>query len=344
MSARGSVCGRELCDRVVVGRGLCRMHYLQEWRAGTVADRPIRTREKHECPSAVAEHVHTHDGCWEKHGCRCGLCVHSRAMEMQRRRNRLRAYGRADQIGGDRVAAAPVRAHIESILAEGVGGERIAEAAGVPRSVILDLRYGRRGKRPASQVRVLSTVLRVHAEPLLALTVDDIERALVPSLGTVRRLRALVAIGWTQTEIADRMHMKVTNFTKLVLGYRPRVTAATAGAADELFRALWSEPRTGGWSDRARQIAVSRSWVGPLGWDDIDTDPEPAVVEVSEQTKGERFLEDVEWLLESGEPVAQITATLGRTAGAISKLAERHGRLDLARPFWTAANREQGAA
>jgi transcriptional regulator with XRE-family HTH domain len=320
------------------------MHYLQEWRAGTVSERAGRSVEKRECPADSAEHTHTHDGCWLEHGCRCAQCIHSRKMATQRRRNRLRAYGQTDQIGGDRVDAAPVRAHIERLLTEGIGGERIAEAAGVPRSVILDLRYGRRGKRPASQVRVLTTVLRAHAEPLLALTVDDIERAIVPSLGTVRRLRALVAIGWTQTEIAERMSMQVTNFTRLILGYRPRVTAATAEAADELFRALWSEPRTGGWNDRARQIAASRSWVGPLGWDDIDNDPEPASIDVSEQTKGERVLEDVEWLLEAGEPVAQITASLGRTAGAISKLAERHGRLDLARPFWTAANREQGAA
>lgn len=344
MSARSALCSHEACDRLVVGRGLCRMHYLQEWRAGTVADRPGRAVQKRECPEVDDAHAHTHDGCWEKHGCRCGLCVHSRRMEMQHRRKRLRAYGRTDQIGGDRVDAGPVRAHVESILAEGIGGERIAEAAGVPRSVILDLRYGRRGKAATSGPRVLTTVLRVHAEPLMALNAADIDRAFLPSQGTVRRLRALVAIGWTQTELSERMGMQVTNFTRLILGYRPRVTAATAEAADDLFRTLWSEPRTGGWADRARRIAVSRSWVGPLGWDDIDADPEPAVVDVSEQTKGERVLEDVEWLLEAGEPVEQILAALGRTAGAISKLAERHGRLDLARSFWTAASREQGAA
>lgn len=341
MTAR--TCDRKGCVGRVVGRGLCRPHYLQEWRAGTITDRAVKADAKRECPANDSEHTHAADGCWASHGCRCASCIHSRKMEMQRRRNRLRAYGRTDQIGGDRVYAAPVRAHVERILSEGIGGERIAEAAGVPRSVILDLRYGRRGRRPAAQARVLTTVLRVHAEVLLALSVSDIDRALLPALGTVRRLRALAAIGWTQTDLADRMGMQVTNFSGLILGYRPRVTAATAAAAAELFRSAWDKPRLGGWSDRARQIAAARRWVGPLGWDDIDTDPEPVVVEVGEQSKGERVLEDVEWLLDAGEPVVQILATLGRTAGAISKLAERHGRLDLARPFYVAASREQGA-
>lgn len=344
MSARGSVCSQLSCDRVVVGRGLCRMHYLQEWRAGTVTERAGRHAEKRECPTDSADHVHTHDGCWQEHGCRCAKCVHSRRMETQRQRNRLRAYGRTDLIGGDRVNAAPVRAHVESLLAEGIGLERIADTAGVPRSVALDLRYGRRGKRPAAQLRVLTTVLRVHAEPLLAVKIDDIERPILSARGTVRRLQALAAIGWTQTELADRMGMLVTNFSPLILGYRPRVTASTADAAAELFRTMWDKPRSGGWSNRARVIAASRSWVGPLGWDDIDKDPEPVVAEASEQTKGERVLEDVEWLLEAGEPVEQVMTTLGKTAGAISKLAERHGRPDLARRFYVTASREQGAA
>lgn len=337
-------CDRQDCTGRVVGRGLCRPHYLQEWRAGTVSDRAVKAAERHECPTEGAEHTHTADGCWTTHGCRCTRCVHSRKMDQQRRRNRLRAYGLADQIQTRREPAEPAREHLAALLAAGIGLERIADAASIPRSVLLDLRYGRRGKAADPATRVLTTLPAEYSDALLALTADDITRAILPSVGTVRRLRALVAIGWTQSEISARMGMYVGNFSRLILGYRPRVTAATAEAAASLFDELWAKPRTGAWADNARKVASARSWVGPLAWDDIDADPEPAVAESSEQTKGERVLEDVEWLLEAGEPAEQIALTLDRTAGSISKLAERHGRIDLARHFWALANRDQGAA
>lgn len=327
------LCSVDDCARAIVARGMCRKHYLQAHRARTLDDHPLRDRTRHECP---ADHPHTHDTCWLEHNCRCDRCRHDRQMERQRRRNRLIAYDRADQIRGERVAAGPVRDHLVLLLSHGIGLERIADAAGIPRSVCLDLKFGRRGKRWEGTNRILQSVRREYADQLLALTVDDIERALIDSVGTSRRLQALVAIGWTETQLAERMSMGVGNFWRIVCGMRPRVTAATAARAVEIFAELWDQPQTGYFADHARRIAERREWRSPLAWDDIDTDPAPAVVdEQLQMTKADVFLEDVEFLLDSGEAPEQVAIIMGRKPDAIAKLAERHDRLDLARPFWS---------
>lgn len=337
MNARRTLCAEAGCDRTVVARRLCRMHYLRAWRAGESTSLPGREREVIVCPK---DHGHTADTCWTQHGCRCARCVHSRNMERQRRRNRLRAYGREDQIRGESVDAGPVREHVASLLAlSGVGLERIADAAGLSRSALLDLRFGRRGtSRPSGPVTHLRADI---AGALLAVSPDDVDRSVVPALGTVRRLQALVWMGHTQTSLAQRMGWSVMNLSRLVLGKQERVSAKTRDIVVTIFDELWQTYGEGSHSEAARRSAAKHRWQSPLARDDIDGDPEPGVVAGTEQTKGERILEDVEWLLDSGESVEQITASLRRTAGSISKLAERHGRVDIARPFW---NLDKGAA
>jgi transcriptional regulator with XRE-family HTH domain len=263
-------------------------------------------------------------------------------MERQRRHNRLRAYGR--ELATSRVPAGPIRQHVLSLLDTGAGLERIADLAGVPRSALLDLKFGRRGRQYDGKDREILTVADEHATKILALTMDDVDPLIHASRGTVRRLRALVAIGWTQTELAELMGMSVGNFSHLILGLRPRVRKPTAARAAQLFTSMWTATRTGAWADNARRIAAARGWVGPLGWDDIDGDPEPVIVEDSAQTKGQRIIEDVEWLLEAGESPEQVSLALSMTAGTIAKLAERYERKDLARPFWVVDSRARTAA
>ena len=334
-------CTIDDCDLGVVARGMCRKHYLRAHRAGALEEHPLRNRGHHKCP---ADHDHTHDVCWLEHGCRCDHCRHSRKMERQRRRNRLIAYGCADEIRGERVPAGPVRDHLLALLGQGVGLERIADAAAVPRSLCLDLRFGRRGKRAASKNATVQSVRREYAAQLLALDIDDIERALVDSVGTSRRLQALVAIGWTETQLAERMGMYVGNFWALLCGMRQRVTSDNASRAAEIFSKLWNQPQAGHYADNARRIAARRGWQPPLAWDDIDADPAPAMVDVPARMSRDSdvFLEDVEFLLSSGESPELVAIILGRKPGAIAKLAERHHRLDLARHFWS--TKKQAAA
>ena len=156
----------------------------------------------------------------------------------------------------------------------------------------------------------------------------------VPSTGTVRRLQALVALGHLEGDLALRLGMTQANLTGLVNGHHDQVTPARRDAVDALFREMWTIQPIGWVHDRNRRLAVRNGWVGPLAWDEIDTDPEPAIVDTEEeQTKGERVLEDVEWLLDAGESPLLILTSLHRTAASIAKLADRYGRRDIARPF-----------
>lgn len=192
-------------------------------------------------------------------------------MDRQRRRSRLTAYGRTSEFRKERVPVAPIREHIAALMAY-AGLERIADTAQVSRSAVLDAYYGPRGatKRARRVNEEERTISASHASRILSVTSDQIEAAFVEPSGTVRRLRALVAIGYTETELSAHLGMLMGNFSPLIHGRRPRVTAATYAATRALFDQLWNQPLTGAKADRARRLARRNGWFGPLAWDDID--------------------------------------------------------------------------
>lgn len=287
MNGAPRLCSEDECDRPVTARGMCRMHYLREWRSGSVTDAPLRDRGRHTCP---VEHPHDLDTCWRDHGCRCDQCRHLRKMERQRRRNRMIAYGRADEISPTTVPAEEVRAHIVQLRERGrFGLDRIADAAQVSRTLVLDVYYGPRGREKESRQGKPRRVRGVAARRLLAVTVDQISAPLVPATGTVRRLQALVAIGYSQTQLSERLGVQVTNLSHLIHGQRQRVTAATYVAALELFRQLWSQPLSGTRAKQARAVARENGWVGPLAWDDIDDPGEQPNIDGAGEVADEYF-------------------------------------------------------
>ena len=257
------------CGQAVVGRGLCRKHYLQAWRAGTIHDRPTRKRDLLECPE---DHAHDLETCWQEHGCRCSRCQHLRKMDRQRQRTRLIAYGRTESFRPERVLASTVRDHLDRLMAH-AGLARIADAAHISRSEILDVYYGQRGTNHQHVDASLRTITASTANRLLAVTPNQLVHAFVDATGTIRRLRALVAVGYSQKDLAAHLGMHVGNFSTLIRQGRPRVSAKTFSATCILFRELWSHPVNGKPGDRSRAIARSQGWVGPLAWDDID-DPD----------------------------------------------------------------------
>ena len=163
--------------------------------------------------------------CYVRDACRCVDCRRANS-EYQKRRHRLIGYGRRPQVD-----AAPVREHVRGLMSspyagarDGIGWRRIAELAGVNRSTVQALIWGRRGK-PTKRIK------RESAEKLLALGPDNLaDNAVVWAADTWRYVNELVDFGVARVRIARALGQKGTG---LQLGRR-YVTARNARAAENL--------------------------------------------------------------------------------------------------------------
>lgn len=99
-----------------------------------------------------------------------------------------------------------------------------------------------------------------------------IDRAtgLLSSLGVARRLRALVAIGYSPGELAEGLRIPLLELEGLLRQDQPHVSVRRHAAVQRLFAAAWRRPPAGPAADAQRTLARSRRWVGPLAWDDLD--------------------------------------------------------------------------
>jgi len=187
-------------------------------------------------------------------GCRCYVCAAARS-EYDRRRTM------AITAGTWRIDSAVVRDHLAVLAAQGMGYKRVAEVAGVHRSTVGRIIWGT-GGRPAPP-----TTRQDIAAKLLAVDADLAAGTNVPAVGTVRRLQALAALGWSLTGSAAALGMTPQNMASLLR--RPTVRRSTADAVAQLYELRSGTP---GPSVRAREFAIRRGWPPPLAWNDIDTD------------------------------------------------------------------------
>jgi hypothetical protein len=282
-------CTTEGCDERTVARRLCRAHYQAAWKAGELGahqKQPPRVRARTICPPE-----HKHAGslvCYNLHQRRCEPCVEHRAAT-DTTRAKLKAYGRYDN---GLVDAEPVREHLLLLSEFGLGYKRVARLAGVGVTPVRNVIWGRQDPGPRKG-EIPKRIKRENAERILAVKPDISLLAMgtsIPARGTHRRLQALVARGWSQSRLADRLGMERGNFGLMM--QREKVSVATHRAVEALFDELWDQlpPRTA-WRDsiaysRTIRYARERRWLPPLAWDDIDTDTEPPVpdeeVEVDE--------------------------------------------------------------
>lgn len=209
-------------------------------------------------------------------GCRCRACSAANR-DAENRRNRLRAYGQWQPY----VDAAPARRHVRQLADCGIGWKQVAALSGVSTGALSKLLYGGPGSRPPTQRIRPETAARILAVQPSADGLAD--RALVPAIGTHRRLRALVAVGWSQARLGARLGILRGNFGQMMV--RPQVTAATARAVRDLYDELWNQPpaedghRAKISAARARNHARAQGWPPPAAWDDDridDPDAQPA--------------------------------------------------------------------
>ncbi|WAJ48034.1 hypothetical protein OK015_28720 (plasmid) [Mycobacterium sp. Aquia_216] len=182
----------------------------------------------------------------------------------------------------------PVRNHITRLRVAGMEIKHIARSCGIsPGAIelIVDRRTGAAVK-----------VLRSTAAKILAVTApsatDDVPVATRPAsaLGTRRRVRALVAAGYTPSMLSHELGITPKN-TYTLFSHCDEVPAAIAHAVADLFDRLEMTP---GPSDRARILAHKLRWAPPLAWDedsidDPNSDPAPAATKPP--TFAERYRE-----------------------------------------------------
>lgn len=219
------------------------------------------------CRHDRASHTHGTHACYVLDHCRCLPCTAANTA-YESNRTRQQAYGRWERL----VDAGPVRDHVQSLQAAGMGYKRIAAASGVSNGALTKLIWGTQARPPAKRVKSET------AARLLAVTADLAPGAYVSGAMATRRVRALVALGWSQSKIAAALGISRSKF-HLAEGTRTRVTAATDHAVRQLYEA-WSmklpPDDTSGdriAATRARNYAQARDWLPPLALDENTLQP-----------------------------------------------------------------------
>lgn len=171
----------------------------------------------------------------------------------------------------------PVRFHILSLRGAGWSVRSIAGAAGVSPTTISLLSAG---KQQRVSNTIAEKVLAVDPKVLPSIVPRSNRRdgkpahheVNVPGVGTRRRLRALMRIGWPPVELSARLG-KDPHFVYNKL-HQPGswVRRSTHDAVAALYRELCMIP---GPSERTRRAAEKRGYPGPIDWDNIDLDEAP---------------------------------------------------------------------
>ena len=250
------------------GRHSCeRARRIAELRARGEARKAAIDRTPKPCLHKEADHQHGTYACYVQDYCRCTPCSKANS-DYELERVRQQAYGRWNGL----VDAEPARRHVRELMEQGMGLKRIVAVSELSQGQLWKLLYGKKrpdGSRSASK-RITP---RVEAK-ILAVEVDLADGARVDSTGAVRRIQALVALGWSQSKICIRLGVSRSNFTPIAQGARPTMLVAH----DKAIRALYAEwsmrlPPQTQWRDkiaanRARNYAKAAGWLPPLAWDD----------------------------------------------------------------------------
>lgn len=204
-------------------------------------------------------------------GCRCYVCGFARG-QYDDNRNRAIAYGTWQPF----VDAEPVRVHIRFLQSCDMGLRTIAALACVDRKRLQGIVTGRpeRGTGPQERVRPELAVAVLAIEPTLENLAPS---TLIGPTGTRRRVHALVAAGWPQQHLADRLGMTPSNFGAMLC--REHVLVRRALAVRAMYDDLWrADPAEHGASaagiTRARKHAAAQGWAPVGAWDD-DTIDDP---------------------------------------------------------------------
>lgn len=285
---------------------------------------------RHEdCRCPRTQHVHGSRTTYVVHKCRCDACREDNRI-MQRQRELAKIYGRYDKL----VDAAPVRAHVLALMAQGMGHKRIAAKAGLRGTgTITGILWGKYLDQPDHPEHrpPRKQILRTNADKLLAVTLDVAPGQKVDATGTRRRVQALTCAGWSLSEISRRLGIVRTNF-RLHEDDCTLVSAATARAVRDLHDQLWDQqpPTATHWQQgaitRARRHAKRHGWVPTMAWDDEAID-DPAATPTTQTYPGDHGVhpDDIGHFMGFASDLDDLARQLGIQRQSLDTAIKRHG-------------------
>lgn len=250
----------------------------ERWRqamAARVAAREAVDGPKRPCKHKIARHQHGTHAAYVLDKCRCKPCRKgNRAYENNRQKQR--AYGIQSYVPADRA-----REHLEELGKVGIGLKQVARITTVSHGSLSKIMYSIKGKPQSKRIRAETEAAILAVKPVLENMGSKVS---VDALGSHRRVQALVAMGWSQSQVASRLGWDRGNWWAFM--QRPQCGAEMALKVKALYEELRDQaPPENTWHEksaatRARNIAKQRGWLPPECWldDEIDrpdVDPEP---------------------------------------------------------------------
>ncbi len=198
------------------------------------------------------------------------------------------------------------RERIALLLARGVGHQAISDATGL---AVWWLRKSTGSVRVKTQQQVFS----------IPIPKTVVAGGMVPAVGTLRRLKALAAIGWSLRDQGIMLGHTRSYVLQLVSRPPVEVLSSTAVKVDDLYRKL---SMTTGPSSSARSRAQSKGWPPPLAWDNIDDPNETPDMGVDAQASFEERYTEMRALGFTAEAIAK---RMGIKFESLERQLIRHG-------------------
>lgn len=195
----------------------------------------------------------------------------------------------------------------------------IAEVSGVAAQTISRLS---RGTCKSVALRTEAAILAVSPEDVLGRANP---RGFVPNIGSRRRLRALMAVGWRHSDLSPMVGFNTGTLNHQAGNW---ISRAKHDAMKDLYDRLWNIQGPAPATSRAR--VRNAGYLPPLAWDE-DTIDDPNHEPDRVEAEAADVAEDVEFLLGSGCRRDEIAQRLGYVPSTLERHLSRHGRSDLVR-------------